>query len=66
MEPDPDEQEFPGEEELDWDEETANQFKGKRTNQIMFLDQLTNQILYKDHLTNPLYQVNIEELDWDY
>ena len=29
MEPDPDEQEHPGEEDLDWDEETASQFKGK-------------------------------------
>ena len=28
MEPDPDEQEFPGEEDLDWSEETASQLKG--------------------------------------
>ena len=56
MEPDPDEQEFPGEEELDWDEETANQFKGKTANQIMFKHHLANQ--FKDKTRSAMSSEN--------
>ena len=38
MEPDPDEQEFPGEEDLDWSEETASQLKGNNLDCSVYIN----------------------------